>query len=237
MKLKWFDALLQQLKMPTGQKLQNPFLKGAEGRKEWNDRYMNMAKSIKNWQFAFLASMAISVLLTFVVAKIATESKVVPFVVETHSGMPYALRPMTQISEKDQRLINFAMNQFIVNARTILADTEAEKMLLNQVYAYSADNTLPFLHEYYTYHNPFTLAEEATTSVQIINSMPLSRDTWQVTWEETQRNNTSGAVLGVTRWMANLSFRLGDVNPHFINENPFGLYITQVTWSQSQSNT
>jgi type IV secretory pathway TrbF-like protein len=33
--------------------LQNPYIKGAEGRKEWNDRYMNMAQAMRNWQIAF----------------------------------------------------------------------------------------------------------------------------------------------------------------------------------------
>jgi type IV secretion system protein VirB5 len=212
----------------------NPFISGAEGRKEWNDRYMNMAKSIKNWQLAFAAAMAMAVILAFVVAKIATESKVQPFVVETNNGMPYALKPMPTLSAHDQKLINFAVNQFIINAKTIISDTEAEKTLLNKVYAYSANNTINFLHDYYQTNNPFNLASQYTVSVKIINSLPISNDTWQVTWEETKRSTTGGNILGVTRWMANLTYKFGDVNPKFMNDNPFGLYITDITWSQSQ---
>jgi type IV secretory pathway TrbF-like protein len=223
-------------KKSTDKGIQNPFVKGAEGRREWNDRYMNMAKSIKNWQIAFFAAMVMAVILALVVAKIATESKVQPFVVETNQGMPYAIKPLTSLSNRDQRLINFAVNQFIINAKTIIADTHAEKILLDKVYAYSADNTIGFLHDYYQTNNPFTVAAQYTVTVDIINSMPIGSRTWQVTWDETKRNTAAGNILGVTRWMANLTYKFGDVDPKFMTDNPFGLYITNISWSQSQTN-
>ncbi len=212
----------------------NPFLKGAEGRKEWNDRYMNMAKAIRNWQLAFFAAIAIAVLLTLAVVKIATASRVQPFVVETNQGMPYAIKALPSLSASDQRIINFAINQFIINAKTIVDDTEAEKALLDKVYAYSADNTIPFLHDYYQANNPFDLADQYTVSVTIVNSMPISSHTWQVTWDETKRSS-SGTIMEVSRWMANLTYKFGEVNTKFMNDNPFGLYITQVAWSLSQA--
>ena len=107
--------------------LQNPYVKGAEGRREWNDRYMNMSQSIRHWQMAFFIAMMVVILFGFIVTRIATESRVQPFIVETNNGMPYAIKPMESISAQDQRLINFAVNQFIVNARTIVSDAQAEK--------------------------------------------------------------------------------------------------------------
>lgn len=215
--------------------LQNPYVAGSEGRKEWNDRYMNMARAIRNWQMAFFTAMVVVILFAIVVARIATESRVQPFVVETNNGMPYAIKPMESISAQDQRLINFAVNQFIVNARTIVSDAEAEKALLNKVYAFSANNTLGFLHDYYQENNPFNLAAQYTVTVNIVNSLPISHDTWQITWDETRRSTNGDNVLGVTRWMANVTYKFGDVNPRFITDNPFGLYVTQISWSQSQS--
>jgi type IV secretion system protein VirB5 len=214
---------------------QNPYVKGAEGRKEWNDRYENMKKSIGAWQKAFFCSIAISIIFAIVTAKMASESRVQPFVVETNNGMPYAVKPMEAISSQDQRLINFTINQFIINARTIVNDTEAEKVLLNKVYAYSANNTISFLHDYYQKNNPFDLSGQYTVTVNIVNSLPISRDTWQITWDETKRSANGGNILGTTRWMANMTYKFGDVNQRFITDNPFGLYVTQVSWSKSQS--
>jgi type IV secretion system protein TrbF len=217
-----------------GEGYTNPYVKGAAGRSEWNDRYMNMAKAIRNWQIAFLSVVIIAILLTLIVAKIATQSKIQPYIVETNGGAPYVVKKLTSLTAKDQLLINYIINQFIVNAKTILSDTEAEKKLLDKVYAYSAENTLNFLQEFYAKNNPFHLATNHTLNINIINAMPLSQNTWQVIWDETKRNLNNGAVLEVTRWMANITYKLGEVNPKFINENPFGIYITNVTWSQSR---
>lgn len=112
--------------------LTNPYVTGAAGRKEWNDRYMNMAYSMRNWQFAFLISIVVCIILAFVIAKIATESHVEPFVVETNSGMPYAIQSMNGISVNDQRIVNFAINQFIENTLLVVSDPDAKLFYLKK---------------------------------------------------------------------------------------------------------
>ena len=218
-----------------GSSVQNPYVKGSEGRAEWNDRYMNMKQMNQRWQLAFFIAILAVIVLAIVLGKIATESKVQPFIVETNNGMPYAIKPMQAVSVQDQRVINFAVNQFILNARTVVNDTDTEKNLLNKVYAYSANDAISFLHDYYQKNNPFELASQYYVTVNIVNSLSMSKNTWQVTWDETRHSTTGGNSLGTSRWMANLTYKLGDVNQKFISDNPFGFYITQVTWSQSQS--
>lgn len=215
--------------------LQNPYVHGAEGRKEWNDRYGNMQASISAWQKAFFCAVTISLIFAVVLAKIAGESHVQPFVVETNNGMPYAIKAMKTMSSQDPLLINFAINQFITNARTIVHDTEAEKALLDKVYAYSANNTITFLNEYYQKNNPLDLSAQYTITVNIENSLPVSAYTWQITWDETKRSVNGGNILGVTRWMANVTYKFGEVNERLITNNPFGFYVTDVSWSQSSS--
>ena len=130
----------------------NPYVEGAEGRREWNDRYGSMQQSLRLWQCAFFSALFVIVGLGGVLGYIATTSKVQPFVVETHDGMPYAIAPMHSASIQDQRLINFAINQFILNARTVVQDHAAQKALLDKVYAYAANQTLSFLRDYYQTH-------------------------------------------------------------------------------------
>lgn len=214
--------------------VQNPYIKGAEGRQEWNDRYMNMAKAIRNWQMAFAAAAVLVFVLILIVAKLATESKIKPYVVETNKGIPYAIHPVTGVSDKDQLLVNYAINQFVINARTIIGDTAAEKALLDKVYAYSAGNTMSFLQDYYAKNNPFDLAGDFSISVNIINALPIGNHTWQVIWEETKRGSNGGNVIGTTRWVGHFTYQFTDVNPDHITDNPFGIYITDVSWSQSQ---
>jgi type IV secretory pathway TrbF-like protein len=226
--------MFKNMKTRPSSSIQNPFVKGSEGRAEWNDRYMNMKQMIRCWQLAFFAAIIAVVVLAIVLGKIATESKVQPFVVETNNGMPYAIKPMEKISSQDQRLINFAVNQFIINARTIINDSDAEKALLNKLYAYTANNAINFLHDYYQKSNPFELASQYSVTVSIVNSLPISKNTWQITWDETKHSTNGGSILGTSRWVANVTYKVSDVNSNFIADNPFGLYITEITWSQNQ---
>ncbi len=214
--------------------IQNPYLLGSEGRKEWNDRYDNLSKSVKSWRMAFFAAILISIIFAIALAKIATESRVQPFVVETTNGMPYAIKHMDQWSLQDQRIINFALNQFIINARTIVNDDEAETALLNKVYAFSANNTINYLRDYFEKNNPLELGSKYTVTVKVVNTLPISHNTWQITWDETKRDASGGNIVGVTRWMANLTYRFGEVNQKFITDNPFGFYVTDLSISQNQ---
>ncbi len=211
--------------------ISNLYIKDTEGRREWNDRYGTMHQSLRLWQLAFFSVLMVNAVLGGVLGYLATMSKVQPFVVETHEGIPYAIAPMQNTSIHDQRLVNFAINQFILNARTVVQDPTAQKALLDKVYAYAANQTLPFLHDYYQTHQPFEMAEHSTINITIISSLPLSSHLWQVMWDETTHNTAEGNTTQITRWVANIAYQFGEVNPHFMLANPFGLYITQLTWT------
>lgn len=213
--------------------LSNPYISDALGKKEWNDRYMNMAIAIRNWQIAFLASLIICLVLAFVVAKIATESHVEPYIVQTNNGMPLNAQILTEISAKDKNtLAYYAVSQFIENARTVMTDSMAQKSLINKVYAYAADDSITYLNDFYQSNNPFLINNKYTVSVSNVTPIPLSNNTWQVNWIETKRDVSSGQVISSTKYIANLSYQYGDVNPKFMTQNPFGIYITQMSWSQ-----
>ncbi|MDX2165081.1 MAG: type IV secretion system protein [Gammaproteobacteria bacterium] len=210
----------------------NPYIEGAAGKKEWDDRYMNIAKSKKNYQIAMLISLIAVVILALALTVLAMSSRIQPFVIDTNNGMPYAMQPLSSTSIHNEKIVNFVANQFIINSRTILSDPEAEKEILNKVYAYAGDSAIKTLHDYYQQYNPLENAQKYKVDVNIVNSMPLGKNTWQVVWDETKRAN-DGSEESKTRWMADLTYQFGQVNSRFINDNPFGLYITTITWSQS----
>lgn len=214
---------------------QNPYVAGSAGRQEWNDRYGNLAQAVRHWRLACLTAMSVGVVFAIIIAKLALAAKVQPFVVETHQGMPYAMKPMQAISEQDQRLVNFVLNQFIVNTKTVVADTDAEKALLGKAYAFAANDTLAFLAQFYKKNDPFALASHSTVAVRIIHAMPTGKNTWQITWDETQSDATTGTALSTTRWIGYFDYALGEVNPKYLNDNPFGFYVTRVSWTPSQT--
>jgi type IV secretory pathway TrbF-like protein len=211
----------------------NPYLNTHVAQREWNDRYMNMAKAIRNWQLAFLLSMIVALGLLLHTMHLGNNSHIQPLAIETCQGIPKNILPLTSKFPSNDRLISFTLTQFIINARTIIADSNAQKILLDKVYAYSADKTITFLHDYYRANNPFNLSAQYTTQINIIHVVPISKQTWQVTWDETQSRGSSNE--NSTRYLATLTYHFGKVNARFMQDNPFGIYVTALSWSQIPS--
>lgn len=226
----WKNKTTNNTKSITG----NPFTSGSEGREEWNDRYFSMKNQISRWQIAFYILGIITAILSFTAYKSATQSHIQPVVVETCNGEPKAVLPVIGSLADEDRLVKYALGQFIINSRTIIADADAEKRILDQAYAYSAGNTLEFLDEYYKKNNPFTIANEMTAQIIIIDSMKISPHTWQITWDEIRNSTNGNSLLSKSRWVGTVTYQQGEVNPKFINQNPFGIYFQQITWSEIQ---
>ncbi len=212
----------------------NPYVSGAEGRKEWNDRLDNMKNNIRLWQKMSAGLLVAVIILIICFCLIAMKSKNIPFAVEMNNGIPVAIKTMSETSLDQQKLIQLEIENFIRNSRSISSDTAAQKRMLDEVYAYSDGSTINYLHDYYAKNNPFVLAAQYTISVEDVTTLPLSKNTFQVMWEETKRDITNGNVMGTTKWVANITYAFGPVNPKFMQDNPFGLYFTQISWSQSQ---
>lgn len=216
---------------------ENPHTGENPGRREWNDRYDNLAKGRRHWQLAFSATFGLALIESVLIAGLALRSSIQPFVVATNQGMPYAIMPVKAVAVDDSRIVNYALNQYIMNVRGVVSDIEAEKNLLNKVYAFSAKQAKNFLRDYFSTHDPFKTAHQYTVSIQIINSLPISKNTWQITWDESKKDLNSNQTIETSRWLAQLRYELGAVNQNFITENPFGFYVTELTWSKSQVHT
>ncbi|MBS0357958.1 MAG: hypothetical protein JSS53_01610, partial [Proteobacteria bacterium] len=88
MKIKNFILHQFRKKSSDPDKSSNPYV-GSSGRREWNDRYMDLRKGRRYWQWAFMSSMLVSILLVLVVAYMGSHSRIEPYVVETNQGLAY----------------------------------------------------------------------------------------------------------------------------------------------------
>lgn len=214
---------------------QNPFVKGLSGRRQWNDRYLNLKHTIRHWQWAFFASISISVIFCIALSVVAMQTKIKPYIIETHDGEPYAIHGNSSKTISDEKIINFIVNQFITNSRTVLNDKDAQTSLIDKVYAYCADDATKYLKTYYEENNPIDDNKDYTIAINIINTLSLSKNTWQVSFDEIKRNKIDGSLVDTTHWLANLTWAQGAPNEKFLNDNPFGIYITKVNWSKNQN--
>ena len=141
--------------------------------------------------------------------------------------------PAERTRNTDPRLVRYQLADLIRKVRSIVADGAAEKQLLDSAYAHASGAATRFLNDHYKEHNPFLRMQERTVSVEVTSVLPLpASDSWQLQWTETHRG-LDGAVLARERWQALLAVEIRPGNtPEQIEQNPLGLYVTDIQWTK-----
>ncbi len=218
----------------------NPYF---EARREWDERYADLALGKRNWQIAAGGLLAVSLILAIGIVWVATRSRYIPYVVEVDK-LGYALtvpQPLTPTSVPDvtDRIERYEVAAFIRNARAVSSDAQVEQEMLNALLAHARGAADRFLDEYYHSdgfaHNPFKRAQKETVTVQIDSILKLSAESYQVRWTETERD-LGGAALGApAHWEAVLKTEIVPPNSDdAIVSNPLGFYVTQISLTRQQ---
>ena len=139
-------------------------------------------------------------------------------------------RPSSEGGVTD-RIIQAQVANLIWNARTVLADQQAQKTLLDRTYAFLSTTASASLSEYYKTHSPF--GSGSTVDVEISSVLPISKESYQINWVENRFNGSQPA--GTTNWKASVTVgidkKLAD-QPQMSLSNPLGIYIKSLTWTQ-----
>jgi len=209
----------------------NPYV---EARREWNDRYLDLAHARRWWQLAAVAELALVGLLGGGLVALSLQHKTVPYVVEVDAlGAAIAVKPVEAAGRPtDQRIVRYQLAALIRGARTVMTDRAAMKRSLDQVYAYARGPARVFLDEHYRANNPFEIAKTYTVAPTVTSLLQLSDRSWQVRWSEEQRG-LDGTLLGKSNWEAVLAVEtVPPTTADAIQANPFGLYVTEIRWTK-----
>ena len=206
-----------------------------EARREWNDRYADLARATRNWQIVAAAALALDLVLGGGVVWLAQRRVVVPYVVEVDKlGYAVAAGPAERAGDvlSSDRVVRYHLAAFVRGARSVIADPVALKRTLDQVYACARGAAVSFLDDHYRSSNPFQQAKKATVSVDIQSLLLVSERTWQVRWTETSRA-LDGTLVGKTSWEAVLSVEtIPPTSDEAILANPIGLYVVSLSWTR-----
>lgn len=217
------------------EKLSNPYV---AGREEWDDRMMAVAKTSHAWKvFSFCLVVAV-VVLSCGLAWIGGQSKIEPYlaVVDKTTYQVHVVGPVEKLKMNDQIMKGIVENEvrtLFKNIRTVIADNNAQKDALANVYSRIAGSSAAakFVSDWYEQHDSFKFAETRTVSIEINTALPLSDQTWQVEWTETERN-LMGEIQKQSRWRGIATYVL---SPPTIkveaSKNPIGFYVNQLSWS------
>jgi type IV secretory pathway TrbF-like protein len=208
----------------------NPF---ASAREEWNDRQGTHLKQKHMWQIVAFLSLALSSALTGGLIYQSSQSRVQPFIVEVDKiGNAVAVAPAEQAGAFDERIVRAQVANFISNVRAVTTDTTVQKQWLDKAYAMIGPSALQDMNDYFKDHSPFNIAKSAKVQVDIISALPLSKDSWQVQWEET-RKGLDGRLEARTRWQAVLDISFTQPKTAgAIMLNPTGLVVRGFSWTQ-----
>ncbi|MDR0275585.1 MAG: type IV secretion system protein [Burkholderiaceae bacterium] len=208
----------------------NPYL---NARREWDERYGDLIARARNWRYAAFSSFAITAMAVAGVIWIGSQSKIQPYVVQVDQlGGPVAVAMPVRDSQQavTQRVAEALVANWIWDARTVLNDSSAQKVLIDRVYAMAGTNAAAYLSAWYRSNPPFG---SYTKGAYITSVLAISKDTYQVTWDETK---TQLGQQGATEhWKANVTTGIDPKlaeSPKVSLASPMGMYVRDVTWTQ-----
>ncbi|MDO5693673.1 MAG: VirB8/TrbF family protein [Pseudomonadota bacterium] len=210
-------------------------------RREWNERYGSYIASARNWRFIAIIQSLIALILAIGAIYIGSQSKISPYIVEVDKlGQVVNVAPAERITSDNPRVIKAMIMRFVIDWRAVSPDAVVQKAATDRLYKMvpQGSPTLEKINGYYRDNSPYVVAQSMTVSIEPIGTpLPLSDQSWQVEWWETKRNLT-GAIISRTRFKSVMMIASNppkDPNQALDLDNPIGLYITDLNWSQQIS--
>lgn len=151
------------------------------------DRYLNLAKSIRNWQLAFLIMSCLAGVCLTSYIYLANKSKLIPYIIEVDekNGSIYFKGSMDQIKYNVNDSIIFSiLNDHIINTRSISLDQVFTHKKFKRQYSFlTAEMKNKLSEEIQSYDLEKKYKNKEAIDVQI-TSMLKENDSYRINWTE-----------------------------------------------------
>ncbi|GLU28239.1 VirB8/TrbF family protein [Brucella sp. NBRC 12950] len=210
----------------------NPYL---NARNEWNERYGSYVKHAHNWRVVALLSLCTALLSAGGFFYLSSQQKVVPYIIETNSfGEVVRTVQAEQPRAPNEKEMKAALRTWIIGARTIYVDSNAQEAIMNTTYAMTLADS-PAFHQISAYHrddDPYRRAAYETVEVKVNAVVPVTDTAWRVEWTEINKQR-SGKVIETKNWEGTFTVEvIPPVDPETIMVNPLGIYVERFAWTQ-----
>jgi type IV secretion system protein VirB5 len=199
-------------------------------RREWDERYGDALARAHSWRLACLGSLAVAAISELGVIYIGAQSEIKPYVIALDKlGDPVAYAQPADGRAVEERVLEAQIANWVWNARIVLPDATAQKILLRKVYAMTGSDAAGYLNRYYAEHPPFG---DFTVAVTITSVLPTSHDTWQVSWDEQKSQN--GQPQAAEHWKAQVTTGIDSKlarSPRVLLDNPLGIFVRALAWT------
>lgn len=210
----------------------NPYL---NARQEWLERYGSYIVRAAQWRMmTLLALLLLGGSITGNIIQ-AGQVKAVPYIIEVDKLGKYAVAARAdQASAAPLRLIQAEIAGFISDWRTVTADVELQKTMIQRLSYFVAGSAKGVLKEWYEANNPYEVAKSGKLVHVEIKSLPLpvSKNSYRVEWTETVRSH-AGVTLETHIYEATVTIQIEPpVSEAVLLRNPGGVYVTSLSASR-----
>jgi type IV secretory pathway TrbF-like protein len=198
----------------------------------------------KAWRFLYFISfiLLISIIINFA---LGSESKVDPIVVKVDGNNQ--ILDVEQAAGIDYKSLSPEFNtywieQFVKNARGISIDGQYESSMIKTAYAFTKGGATKTLQTFIETRDPYATAAKEVITVQINSVIPNiggSRNTTQVEWTEIAKDPKTQQVITEYEYTGQFTFAQAKKPPtkkDILEYNPFGFYVTNISWTQNFEN-
>jgi type IV secretory pathway TrbF-like protein len=208
-----------------------PYQKAAE---DWDKRIGDARVQAKNWRIFALCLCGINAVLVCGLIYQSGKSTVTPYVVQVEkSGVVQAVGPAVKANfTPDRRVIEYFLSQFVQQVRAVPTDPVVARNQWLVAYAFLRQSAANTLNEIAVKEQPLNKVGLEAVSVQIRNIVPVSKDSYQLRWEETTFNK-EGITIGSKNMTGIFTVEISPPSDESkLKVNPLGLFIKQFSWSR-----
>ena len=209
-----------------------------QGRREFTGAHADLARSRRSWKYISFGLLALLALVTVSLIGFATSSRVEPYIIEKdqlgrvrYSG-PIPAAPDTP----EDQLVRAELRLLINDLRTVSSDQQIQEPLIDRAFVHLRSDAREYLNNYFSEpgNNPNELNANIRRTVNVGSVLPVpDSDTWKVEWTESTTPIGSGGEPSTSSWEAYVSLTQQDPqNQQEAAENPLGLYVTSIEWTQ-----
>jgi type IV secretion system protein VirB5 len=206
----------------------NPYL---NGRDEWLERYGSYISRAHQWRvMGFLLAFALLVSVSGNVIQ-AQQVKTVPYIIEVDNlGKAAVVARADRASSTPKRLIQASIAACISDWRTVTADVELQRRMIERLSFFTAGSAKGVLREWYEANNPFEIARNRLVHVEVRGlPLPVSPNSYRVEWVETVRSH-AGVLLDAHTFEATVTIQINPpATDAVLLRNPGGVYITAIS--------
>lgn len=210
----------------------NPYV---DGKAEWQEMFGGYVHQAYVWRIVAFVCLAITMISVYGNMIQAKQFKVVPYIVQVDKiGRTNAVGRADVAMPVPRPLIQAELAQFITSWRTVTADMDLQRRMVDRLASFSTGAAQGFLTEWFAANNPYKTAQDGKLVQVEIKGLPLpvSADSWRIEWTETVRSHAGIALQSVT-YEATMKIKI--VPPDTDDKimiNPGGIWVVEISYSK-----